>query len=461
MNLLQRIKNDKYLNIISEFDNEVYLVGGAVRDFMMGNQTCDRDLIVCDEDAREFSLKLADKLDAVFVPLDEVNRIYRVVLSDKENYFDITNPINGSILDDLNRRDLTINAIAVNLKTYDVLDVVGGINDFNSKFISVISENNLIDDPLRILRIFRFYSNLGFEIDSKTLDYVKKHKKLISTPAKERVLYELMKLCNGKYFSSAILLLDECGLLELIFPFVNELKQVPKNSHHHLDLFNHSVETARQVQLIYENSSTTVQEHLNKSDFGGFSRLAHLKLSAFMHDIGKFSTWTIEGDRHRFIKHNDVGAKMSVKILKDMLFSNKQIEYVSSMIMNHIYPSNVVSAPDLNEKIMMRFVRKMMDNSIDIIILAIADRLSAQGPEITPEIIANNINSLDFLLNFYLEKCQNLQPLPKLLDGNDVMKLLNIKPSPKLGEVMSMLHEAQISGDITTKEDAINFILNL
>ena len=181
-----------------------------------------------------------------------------------------------------------------------------------------------------------------------------------------------------------------------------------------------------------------------------------------MHDIGKFSTWTIEeSGRHRFIKHDDAGAKMSVKILKNMHFSNKQIEYISSMIKNHIYPSSVMSAPEINDKIMMRYVRKMENNSIDCIILAMADRLSARGPEITDKMVENNIKNLTKLLNFYLSVKDTLKPLPKLLDGNDVMKILNIKPSPKLGEIMNTLHELQISGDIITKEQAKIFIQSL
>ena len=130
------------------------------------------------------------------------------------------------------------------------------------------------------------------------------------------------------------------------------------------------------------------------------------------------------------------------------------------MIKNHIYPSSVMSAPEITEKIMMRYVRKMENNSIDCIILAIADRLSARGPEITDEMVENNINSLCRLLNFYFSVKDTLKPLPKLLDGNDVMKILNIKPSPKLGEILSALHEAQISGDITTKEQAVEFVKN-
>ena len=224
------------------------------------------------------------------------------------------------------------------------------------------------------------------------------------------------------------------------------------------DAMRRADETVKQIQSLYDKSSDVVKEHLNAIDFGGFSRLAHLKLAGFMHDIGKFSTWTIEEGKHRFIKHDDVGAKMSVKILKDLHFSNKQIDYISSMIKYHIYPSHVMTSPQITEKIMMRYVRKMDTNSIDAVILAQADRLSARGPEITDEIVERNITSLNMLLRFYLEARENLKPLPKLLDGNDVMKILNIKPSKKLGEIMDALHEAQISGDVTTKDHAVEFV---
>ena len=214
------------------------------------------------------------------------------------------------------------------------------------------------------------------------------------------------------------------------------------------------------MQNLYNSASDEVKEHLDKIDFGGFSRLAHLKLAAFMHDIGKFSTWTIEEGKHRFIKHDDVGAKLAIKFLKNLHLSNKQIDYISMMIKYHIYPSHVMNSPQITEKIMMRFVRKMGDNSIDDIILAQADRLSARGPEITDAIVENNITYLNMLLRFYLETRETLKPLPKLLTGNDVMQLLNIKPSRELGEIIDALHEAQLSGDVLTKNHAIEFVKN-
>ena len=460
--IIEKIKSDEILSkIINKFDNEIYLVGGTVRDFYMGLESTDRDIIVMDQEAREFALKLSELFQATFVPLDEANKIYRIVLPDKINYIDVTNPVGDSIEKDLMRRDLTINAIAVNIRTAELIDISGGVTDIMNKCINYVNELNFVDDPLRLLRVYRFQALYGFQLAPETINAVCKYSDLIHKPAVERINYELLKLFGGEYAHVALENMNKTWILEEIFPFVKELKQVPPNSHHHLDLFHHSIETVKQLQILYNEAPDEVKEHLSKIDFGGFSRLAHLKLAAFMHDIGKFSTWTIEEGKHRFIKHDDVGSKMSVKILKDLHFSNKQIDYISSMIKYHIYPSHVMTSPQITEKIMMRYVRKMDTNSIDAIILAQADRLSARGPEITDQIVERNITSLNMLLRFYLEARETLKPLPKLLSGNDVMQILNIKPSKRLGEIMEALHEAQISGDVITKEHAIEFVKNM
>lgn len=457
--IIEKIKSDNIISkIVESFDNQIYLVGGTVRDYYMDLESTDRDIIVMDEDAKSFALKLADLFEASYVPLDEENKIYRLVLPDKINYIDVTNPVGDSIEKDLMRRDLTINSIAVNIRSGEIIDISGGVTDIKNKCLNYVNEHNFVDDPLRLLRVYRFQALYGFELAPETINAVCKYSSLIQEPAVERINYELMKLFSGKYAHKALENMNKTWILEEIFPFVAELKQVPPNAHHHLDLFHHSIETVKQIQILYENNSEPVKEHLERIDFGGFPRLAHLKLAGFMHDIGKFSTWTIEEGKHRFIKHDDVGAKLAIDYLKKLHFSNKQIQYISSMIKYHIYPSHVMTSPQITEKIMMRYVRKMDVNSIDNIILAQADRLSARGPEITDDIVERNINSLNMLIKFYLETRETLKPLPKLLSGDDVMKILDIKPSRKLGEIMSALHEAQISGDVMTKEQAVEFI---
>ena len=152
---------------------------------------------------------------------------------------------------------------------------------------------------------------------------------------------------------------------------------------------------------------------------------------------------------------------MVISFLKKLKFSNKQIDYVSQMVRYHIYPSNVISSPLLEDKVMMRYVRKMGENSVDNIILAQADRLSARGTEVTEKMINDNISGLNKLLNFYLDVKPTLKPLPKLLDGKEIMAILNLKQSPVLGKIINELHEAQLNQDVSTKEEAIKFIKSL
>ena len=312
--IVEKIKSDFILsNIVNKFDNKLYLVGGAVRDFFMGQESSDRDIVVMDEDAKIFALKLADFFKATFVPLDEENKIYRIVMPDKINYIDVTNPFGGSIEKDLMRRDLTINAIAVDIRSGEIIDISGGICDIKNKCLNYVNEHNFVDDPLRLLRVYRFQALFGFELSAETISAVCKYSNLICKPAVERINYEILKLFSGKYADKALENMNKTWILEEIFPFVKELKQVPPNSHHHLDLFHHSIETVKQIQILYDTSDDVVQQHLAKVDFGGFSRLSHLKLAGFLHDIGKFSTWTIEEGKHRFIKHDDVGSKLAAK----------------------------------------------------------------------------------------------------------------------------------------------------
>ena len=326
------LENDFVLDLLRKTGNDIYLVGGVVRDLMLNRENHDKDIIVCDIPAEEFARRFADENNASFICLDKENNIYRVVLEDKINYVDVTNPINNSLEEDIKRRDLTINSIAINLKTGEVLDLLNGVEDLKKGVIKVVSEQNVIDDSLRILRVYRFASVLGFHIDSKTREIIRKHKDLIVNPAQERKNVEILKLFGGKDAHKVILEMDNDGLIDILFPIMLDVKKVPANSHHHLDLFNHSVETVKQIQSIYENSLKEVKEHLNKIDFGGDTRLAHLKFAGFLHDIGKFTTWTIENGRHRFIRHDEIGAEIAKSILQKQKFSKKQIEYITFII---------------------------------------------------------------------------------------------------------------------------------
>ncbi|MDO5305030.1 MAG: hypothetical protein Q4E87_05585, partial [bacterium] len=320
MNNIEKIKNiiqnDEFISLIRPYLKEVecYLVGGFLRDLATGEISHDRDLIVKSDVAKNLAKAIADGTNSHFVPLDEENKIYRVVMPDKTNYFDISAMLEDNLDKDIHRRDLTINSLAYDINRDDVVDKVGAVSDFENKILRTVDLKNFVDDPLRMLRAYRFSAKYNFEIDKEIEDFIKNNLELIEKPAKERINTEIMKLFEGKYSDLALLKMDEVGLLDVIFPVMKEVKKIPPNTHHHLDLQHHLIETVRQVQRNYENLSDERRKVLEDMEFGGYPRIAFLKFAAFMHDIGKPDTWTIDEEtgRHRFIMHDDVGSKKIV-----------------------------------------------------------------------------------------------------------------------------------------------------
>ena len=173
----------------------------------------------------------------------------------------------------------------------------------------------------------------------------------------------------------------ENGALEIVFPFIKEIKKIPPNTHHHLDLVHHSIETVKHIK----------------------SNNPLLKIAALYHDIGKPSTWTIEPQgRHRFIGHDIKGFELAKKELSQLKFSNKQISYIAKMVKFHIYPASLINCPD-NKKAYARFIRKLAEDTPDIIELSKADRLSARGVDVSDEMVEKSIKHLENLLNYYNE----------------------------------------------------------
>lgn len=427
---------EKIKPYIKNYDS--YLVGGYLRDLLSGEISPDRDIAIKCDNLAKLTKKIADELNGSFVELDPVNEIYRVVFGN--DYIDFAKLLNNNLDDDIKRRDFTINAITYDINNEKFVDITGGKKDFEEKIIRTYKISNLSDDPLRTLRAIRFQAKLGFRIDDEIISFIKENNSLILNVAPERIHQELIKTFEGKFLIDALFSMDETGLLDVIFPFFKDIKKIPSNSHHHLDLFHHLIETTGNIRI-------------NKPE---------LKLAAFIHDLAKPDCWTIEKDtgRHRFIGHDELGAKKVVPFLKKLKFSNKEIEYISKMVQFHIYPSALMKDENVTERAIIRFIRKIGDDTLDLLELARADRLSARGPAVSDEMIEVNLSNLEKLKEKYFEISPKLKEMPKLVDGNEIMQILNLKPSPKLKEIIDEIKELQLEGKINNKEDAINFLKN-
>lgn len=454
--------NKKLLELCEE-GTELFLVGGYIRDILLGRECFDKDYAVKGESAISFAGKVAKTFGGYFVLLDEEHDIARVVLSDKKNTLDFAGCVGQDINTDLRNRDFTINAIGCKIEKNksELIDLLSGIEDLKKKIIRIIDEKNIIDDPLRVLRAYRFAAQFGFSIEKTTLELIEKHKSLITLVSIERITQELIKLFEGDFAGKNLYLMNNSGLFDEIFPELIPQRKIPPNLHHHLGLLEHSIESVKQMENEINNFPDWAKEHLYREFSSGIKVISLLKLATLFHDIGKPPTWQIdEAGRHRFIKHEELGSEMVLDVLKRLKFSKNNMKYVAKLIKYHMYPSQLLNEglENLSEKATMRMFRRIGDDMPELILLGMADRLSARGSEITDEIVEKNIQGLYFLLEKYKKSQEEVRTIPKLIDGNEVMDILGIPPSPILGKILKDLHEAQISGDVNTREEALEFI---
>lgn len=457
-------KNNQIILEMLPENAQAYIVGGYLRDFVLNIKTYDIDYVLIGVDIIEFSKTFADKVQGHFVLLDEKNAITRVVLSDKIHYVDFAKCIGNTIEEDLSRRDFSINAMAYDIKNHKLIDIYKSLDDIKNKIVRIFDAKNILDDPLRILRAYRFASKYDFKIEKNSRKILDENYKLVNHEkiAKERIQIEFLKLLEGKNSAQTIEKMKNNEFLYEIFPELKLQEDIPPNSHHHLQLIDHSIETVNQLEKLICEEPEWVKNHINQDFIPGISRLSFLKLATLLHDLGKPQTWEIEAEsgRHRFIKHDEIGSKMAQKMLKKLKYSNNQIKYITKLIKNHIYPSHLLQS-NATEKAVFRMFRRLEEETVDTILLAKADRLSAKGEKITTTIVKKNMQGLCELLESYKVAKETLKPLEKLLSGDEIMGILNIKADKNLGNIIKELKEAQLSGDVITKDDAIEFICNV
>ena len=474
--------------LVEFFDSEnydAYLVGGAVRDTLMGRNAEDIDLAVCG-DAYSVGRQIADALGGRCARLNDERQVARVTLRDADwtGNVDVAAIRGGNIERALLRRDFTINALALpmDMDAFDnvdgrLLDPTRGLRDIQDGIVRMVSPDALSEDPVRLMRGVRLAVQLGFSIDSATMDAISARATHVGGVPQERARDELMKLLQAQDSRRGVRLLDDLGLLCAIMPELALAKGVTQPKEHYWDVFDHMVEAVGWVDEMFTASDSGayplnlmprfegMREYFEETVSDGFDRLTFLKLAALLHDIAKPETKTIEASgRVRFLGHHVEGAETARVILKRLRFGSRGVERVARMARHHLRPRQMAQSGEMpSRRALYRYYRDVEDVALDTLFLNAADYLAARGPLLEPEEWTRHCVLMDHILEAggseeLPHSDSSVKSLPKLVDGYDIIDRFTLAPGPIIGELLEKVREAQASGVVQTREQALELV---
>lgn len=466
---------------VLERGTSAYVVGGYLRDVLLCRTTRDLDVVVQANALEEASL-LARHMNGRFVVLDAVRGVGRVVLrrgGSKVNV-DVTS-FGGDILDDLSRRDFTINAIAIPLDLSvnsdwrnQILDPHGGVSDIKRGLVRMVRPDVFKDDPGRLLRTVRLAAVLGFRIEEDTAHAVSCHAHLLSKASGERLREEFLTILESQDARHWIYVLDKLGLLTELIPELDLGRGVSQPAEHYWTVMEHNIETVGAVEQLLERKSGTenfewkipwnadVEEHFATVRRDGHNRKTLIKLVGLLHDIAKPETKTLEDNgRIRFLGHAEKGSEMVTKIMNRLRFSSRDNDLVGLMVKHHLRPGQLTQKGAMpTGRAVYRYFRDLGDAAIDVLYLHLADYLAARGPLLGVADWQERVTIIERVLETGLYRHRPVRSL-KLIDGHDLMRELGLSPGPEVGRLLEAVCEAQTVGHVTTKWQALNLVREL
>jgi poly(A) polymerase len=451
---------------------EIFLVGGTVRDLLLGTFSGQDFDFAIRSDPLSFAKTVAQELQGSLVRLHEEFGQYRIVTIENGETvtIDLSRYKGENIEDDLRRRDFTINSMAMSLHAVfengnlTLVDPLGGLKDLDRKRIKLSSPSALSEDPVRIMRGIRIARQYQFAIDPALSVAMKEERNLLAKAAPERIRTELFKIFDAPGIYESLTLLDELGILEVLLPEVNTFREYLQGNHHRYDLWEHSLKTARKVEVIlgdidqiWPAYSPFLKTYFSGSIEGEVKRSALLKFTAFLHDVGKPLTRTVDEGKIRFFEHEHEGEKINREVVKRFKLGKKAQKYVEMVTKNHMRILNLTSALRLTQRAKYRFFRDLADTGVDILLLSLADAW-ATGKEIEgTEEYGRIASRVDSFMEYYFCEFKK-QPVKPLLSGSDIMEIFSLTEGKRVGELLEMVREAETRGEICTREEAITFL---
>ena len=450
-----------------EADDRAWIVGGAVRDAIVGRPVVDVDLAVAG-DPRHLARKIAAAAGGTAFELSPEFETWRALAGDRSWHVDITRMRGESIEDDLAQRDFTANAIAVAAADPGgvPIDPTGGVEAIEARVLRAVSERSFADDPLRILRAARLAAELGFEIDPPTLGLARSEAARASEPAGERQLAELRGLIAGPDPVRGLELLDALGATDAVLPELAALRGVVQNPNHHLDVHGHTIEVLsnlleveRDLDGFAGDTAPEVRALLEEPLADEMTRGHALRFGAVLHDVGKPATRQEHpGGFVSFTGHDRSGGELVAGICARLRTSRTLSRYLEAITLHHLHLGFMTRERPLSRRRLYEYLKTCEPVAVDVTLLSVADRLAARGggPTASPEMIAAHLELAREVLPAALEWHRNGPPRVPIA-GDELAAAVGIEPGPELGRLLDELEAAAFTGEVSTREQAIAY----
>lgn len=443
-----------------------YLVGGSVRDQVLGRPSM-RDIdIALEGNASALARAFADMMGGAFYLMDAEHNVARVILG--KLYVDFSE-LRGTLEQDLATRDLTINAMARPLgessnDTRNVIDPFQGLADLRARQIRAVSDRSF-HDPVRMLRAVRIAGDLEMTVEPHTESLIERDAAMLARAPMERARDEFFKILAQPGVVIQLRYMHRLGLLGSLLPEVAALQGIRQSAPHTFDVFEHTLHCVEElvkiqardyVEIANGELAAELGSHFNQVISGDRMRGPLLRLAALLHDIGKPETLSVddEGNIH-FYEHEMRGAKMAGDILRRLRFSNDEIEIVTRTIEHHLRPPQLARAAKVSNRAVYRFFRDTGDEGIEICVLSLADSRGKSALSLEPDKDEILRKMLANLLEKYYRSPETVIAPPVLLDGRTLMKELGVTPGPRVGQLLEAIREAQADGQVNSREEAL------
>jgi poly(A) polymerase len=453
------------LEALAAITERGWLVGGALRDRLLGRETADYDVVipVGTDEVRQLARALGRAAGAHSFALSDAFGAWRVIARGRDWQVDLM-PLEGDEIEaDLSRRDLTVNAIAQPLGgDGPLVDPTGGLADLSARRLRAVAPDSFERDPLRAMRLARLASELEFAAEPGTIALARASAPALSGVASERVFTELRRLLSTERAPAGLDLMDATAVTDVILPELAALRGVEQSRFHHLDAYDHTravlaeaIALERDPEPAFGADAPAVRELLAAPLANDLTRGGALRFAALLHDVAKPQTRavTTEG-RITFMGHDELGAKLSAAILTRLRASAQLTAHVANLTRNHLRLGFLVHRMPLDRREIYRYLDACRPVGADVTVLTVADRLATRGDNSEVAIAAH----LELARELLHEALQwSAHPPRPPIRGDELVAAVGIRPGPQLGELLHELEEAAFAGDVSSREEAIGY----